>query len=329
MRVTLSDVARAVGVSAKTVSNVVNETGWVSDPVRQKVLEAIERLGYRPNIAARQLRNGITGMVAFGIPNLREPYFAELSSEIVDQAKKSGVTVLVSQTGGSRKDEADFIAGVGFPSVDGLILSPLALEKEDLESRAVKTPLVLVGEHGASISTKTSRHVGIDNVAAAREATQFLLQRGHSRIAAVGVQKEGSTETSRLRYRGYLEALESAGIAFDHDLLGVVSDFNRAEGSRAIEGIIANGSQFDAVFCFNDTMAFGALYSLALHGYRVPEDVEVMGFDDIDEGRYSIPPFSTVNARTDLTANIALEMLTKKTAGDGQHIDVPFEIIER
>src|SRR5690625_4509135 len=98
MRVTLSDVAKKVGVSAKTVSNVVNGTGWVSDAVRVRVLEAIEELGYRPNIAARQLRSGKTGMLALGIPNLREPYFAELAAEIVDRAHDERVTVLITQT---------------------------------------------------------------------------------------------------------------------------------------------------------------------------------------------------------------------------------------
>lgn len=328
MRVTLSDVAKKVGVSAKTVSNVVNGTGWVSDAVRDRVLAAIDELGYRPNIAARQLRTGKTGMLALGIPNLREPYFAELASDIVDRAHDQGVTVLITQTGGIQADERAFISGTGLPSVDGLILSPLSLTREDLQDRASQAPLVLVGEHGASIRTDTSRHVGIDNVAAARRATEFLIAHGRTRIAVVGVQHTGSTETSRLRFRGYVEALEAAGIPLDQNLLGDVPEFTRGDGSNAMDRIIESGAKFDAVFCFNDTLAFGALYSLAVHGVRVPEDVEVMGFDDIDEGRFSLPRFSTVNARTDLTAKFAIDMLTGKGNAE-QQVIIPFEIVNR
>lgn len=328
-RVTLADVAQRVGVSAKTVSNVVNGTGWVSDAVRERVLVAIRDLGYRPNMAARQLRNGKSGMLAFGIPNLREPYFAEFASRFVDIAHDRGVNVLITQTGGLRGDECAFVEGEGLPAVDGIVLSPLALAPEDLSGRRSAIPLILVGEHGAAVAASGMTHVGIDNIAAARAATEHLLSRGRRRIAVIGVQHEGSTETSRLRYQGYRDALEAAGIEVDEGLLGVVGEFNRAEGSRAIDDLLDRGADFDGVFCFNDTMAFGALYSLGVRGRRVPDDVEVVGFDDIDEGRFSIPSFSTISARTDIASRLVLDALTGNEPLEPGHLEVPFAVVER
>lgn len=328
-RVTLNDVAERVGVSAKTVSNVVNGTGWVSDAVRDRVLTAVRELGYRPNTAARQLRNGRSGMLALGIPNLREPYFAELASQFVDVAHERAITVLITQTGANRDDERSFIEGEGLPSVDGIVLSPLALVREDLENRASTTPLVLLGEHGALVSPPEVAHVGIDNVAAARAATEYLIARGRRRIAAIGVQHEGSTETSRLRFQGYRDALATAGIPLDDDLLGVVREFNRAEASGAVDHMLDRGSQFDGIFCFSDTLAFGALYALGVRGRRVPQDVDVVGFDDIDEGRFSIPAFSTINARTDIASRLVLDALTSGEPVHGGHRQVPFDLIER
>jgi DNA-binding LacI/PurR family transcriptional regulator len=325
-RVTLANVAAEVGVSAKTVSNVVNGTGWVSDPVREKVRKAVRELGYRPNTAARQLRNGRSGMLAFGIPNLREPYFAEFAATFVDRAHERGINVLITQTGGDRAAERAFIEGDGLPSVDGIVVSPLTLERQDIVERTSPTPLVLLGEHGSAVSTPDVLHVGIDNVAAARAATQYLLARGRRRIAVVGVQHEGSTDTSHLRTAGYREALAVAGIPVEEELLGVVEDFNRAEGSRVIDDFVNRGIAFDALFCFNDTMAYGALYSLAAHGLST-NDIDVIGFDDIEEGRYVVPAFSTVNARIDLQSDRALDAL-----GDGKtsgRLEVPFLLVER
>ncbi len=327
-RITLADVATQVGVSAKTVSNVVNGTGAVSDAVRERVLEAVQRLGYSPNSAARHLRSGTSGMIAFAVPNLREPYFAEFAADVVDAAGRRGMTVLVHQTGGDREAERRFVEGIALPAVDGLAISPLGLTREDLTARTSPAPLILVGEHGAAIRGDDVAHIGIDNVAASRAATEFLLQRGRRRIAAIGVQREGSTETSSLRYTGYREALAHAGIPEDPTLLGVVSQFTRAEGSRAATDLLSAGATFDALFCFNDTMAFGALHSLAAHGLRVPEQVDVMGFDDIEEGRFSLPAFSTVNAGTRLTADLLLDSLST-SAPPRRHIEVPFHLVPR
>jgi DNA-binding LacI/PurR family transcriptional regulator len=329
-RVTLADIAAQVGVSSKTVSNVVNGTGWVGAEVRARVEAAIEELGYRPNLAARQLRSGSSGVLALALPTLAEPYFAELAAVFVDAAQARGLTVLVAQTGGRREVEVDMLEGVRLPALDGLVLSPLALTRADLDERRSRSALVLLGEHGEALAGTDVHHVGVDNVAAAAAATRALLARGHRRVAAIGVQAEGARDdTSRLRFAGYVQALEEAGLPVDPTLLGRVGDFNRAEGSVAAGRLLDAGARPDALLCFSDSLALGALYTLGVRGVRVPEDVEVMGFDDIAEGRFSVPAFSTVDPGRSGVAERTLDLVTGVDTSEPGHHAVPYALILR
>ena len=158
-RPTLKDVAERVGVSAKTVSNVVNGTGWVADDLKARVREALVEVGYRPNAAARHLRNGKSGMIALAVPELSQPYFAELASAIVRAASERSITVMVNQTDGDPENERIITEGIDAPAMDGLILSPLALSAADLEGRRDKTPLVLLGERSRTSPSTTPRQL--------------------------------------------------------------------------------------------------------------------------------------------------------------------------
>lgn len=290
-RPTLRDVADRVGVSAKTVSNVVNGTGWVTDDLKERVREALVEVGYRPNAAARQLRSGRSGMIALAVPELSQPYFAELASELVRAAQERSITVLVSQTDGLAESERQISDGVGLPVMDGLILSPLALGARELAQRLDTTPLVLLGEH---IGESAFPRVTVDNAAAAEAATAHLIGLGRRRIAAIGAQEAGPNETAVLRLEGYRRALAAAGIPFDESLIGTVDEFHRRDGAAAAERLVNENVEFDAVFAFNDLLAFGAMRALADRGIRVPEEVAIIGFDDVEEGRYSTPTLSTV-----------------------------------
>jgi len=328
-RVTLADVAARVGVSAKSVSNVVNGTGWVSEPVKARILAAIDELDYRPNLAARQLRNGRSGLIALVVPDLREPYFAEFASRFVARAQRRGLTVLIAQTNGDRAAERGMMSGAGFPALDGIVLSPLQLDAADLAQRGDGPPLILIGEEAETLVGPGVHHVGIDNVSAAAAATAHLIAQGRHRIAAVGVQQTGPSATSRLRFEGYQEAIAAAGLEVDPALFATVADFNRAEGSRAVQRLIDDGVAFDALFCFSDSLALGALYTLGTNGIAVPDQVAVMGFDGIEEGRFHIPAFSTVNPGVDDAADTILDVLGSATTPPGAHHSVPYEIIAR
>jgi DNA-binding LacI/PurR family transcriptional regulator len=306
----LKDVALLAGVSMKTVSNVVNDYPFVTPQTREKVRQAIDALDYRPNLSARLLRGGRTGLIALAVPEISMPYFAELAEAVVQQAKTHGWTVLIDQTRGDRDTERNVAEGIKSHLVDGLIVSPLTLTAADIENRRATTPLVLLGER---LTNAPVDHVTIDNVAGARTATEHLLGLGRTRVAAVGSQPRVAGGTSALRLKGYRQALRRAGVPYDKALVAPVTDYHRVDGARAMQALL-DGPRPDAVFCFNDTLALGAVRTLLSKGYRVPDDVAVVGFDDIDEADFSTPTLTTVAPDKAQIAELALGLLDRRIA---------------
>jgi DNA-binding LacI/PurR family transcriptional regulator len=328
MAVRLKDVAQLAGVSVKTVSNVINGYPHVSAATRAKVEEAVEALGYRPNLQARSLRTGRTGVIALGVPRLDEVYFAEVAAHVIEAADRLGLTVLVEQTDGERQRELEVLSGIRPGLVDGVILSPLGLRREDVAQTARRIPVVLLGEH---VSDSTVDHLRIDNVRAAQQLTHSLLAGGRRRVAVVGTPTERHVSAARLRLTGYQRAHEELGIAWHEELWMPAADYRRADGAAAIRRLVDAGSPFDAVFCFNDLLALGALAALRQHGLRVPEDVAVAGFDDIDECAYSVPTLTTVSPDKVQLAVRAVHTLQARLTGveESPDPDVPFAVVER
>lgn len=321
MRTRLKDVAERAGVSVKTVSNVVNGYVHVTPHTRARVEAALAELNYRPNLAARNLRTGRTGVIALAVPELDLPYFAELARHVIAEAERRGHTVLIDQHEGSRDRERVVAAGIRAELIDGLIFSPLTLTAADLAERADQTPLVLLGErmdvanHPHSGQPQAD-HVVIDNIAAARQATAHLLGLGRRRIAAIGAQRGTKGATARLRLRGYRDALRAAHIPHDERLVAETDEYHRADGAAAMARILDAGAPPDAVFCFNDPLALGAMRTLADRRIRIPDDIAVIGFDDIEDGRYSVPTLSTISPDKAEIAARAVDMLSRRLAGD-------------
>ena len=309
----LRDVAAAAGVSVKTVSNVVHGYAHVADDTRLRVQRAIDELRYRPNLSARNLRRGRSGLVALAVPELELPYFAELANHVVRAAEARGWTVLIDQTDGTREREDLVLGGIRAHLIDGVIFNPLASGRRELERRTDQTPLVLLGErvYGGPVD-----HVSIDNVAAAQEVVAHLVGLGRTRIAAIGEQRRRSAGTARLRLRGYTQALKANGLPLDPDLVRTSESYHRADGAAAMEALLALPQPPDAVFCFNDLLALGALRTLRDHGLRVPEDVAVAGFDDIEECAYSTPSLTTVSPDKAAIAAMAVDLLASRLDGD-------------
>ena len=155
-----------------------------------------------------------------------------------------------------------------------------------------------------------SPSVAVDNTAAARAATEHLIAQGCRRIAAIGAQSSGPNETSTLRLEGYRAALYDAGLAHDAALILNVDQYHRADGADAARSLVDRGIAFDGIFAFNDLLALGAMHALAVSGVRIPDDVCVIGFDDIEEGRYSTPALSSVSPDVDDLARRAISILT-------------------
>jgi DNA-binding LacI/PurR family transcriptional regulator len=329
MAVRLKDVAKWAGVSTKTVSNVLNDYVHVTPEMRARVQAAMDELKYRPNLTARSLRTGLTRNVALAVPRLDEPYFAELAAFVIEAAERHGLTVLVEQTDGLQARERQVLSGMPPQLIDGLILSPLALNFDDLQSAEPDRPLVLLGErvHGGRFS-----HVAIDNVAAAGRATQHLLEIGRRRIAVIGYQSFASAVASHLRYQGYVEALRAAGLEVDPALVPAVAVFHRPEGAAAMDQLLDLDEPPDGVFCFNDLLALGAIRSLHNHGVRIPSQVAVVGFDDIEEGRYSLPTLTTIAPDKRQIADFAIRSLLSQIKGENprpEELPVAFSLMVR
>ena len=199
----------------RTVSNVVNDYPYVTAEMRKRVKAAIEELNYQPNLSARYLRRGHSGILAYAVPDLSNVYFADIGNAIIAAAATHAYTVLMDQTLARRASERDVIQGLTPHLIDGVILSPLALEPEDMQPDRAPIPIVLLGDRVYDVPYD---HVTYDNVSTAYMATQHLINLGRRRIAAIGVQELESrpTQTSNLRLRGYTEALASNGLPSDY-----------------------------------------------------------------------------------------------------------------
>ncbi|MGH3660888.1 MAG: LacI family DNA-binding transcriptional regulator [Micromonosporaceae bacterium] len=314
MRARLKDVAERAGVSIKTVSNVVNGHPHVRQETRHKVEQAIEALRYQPNLSARSLRAARSGVIALAMPELDVPYFAELARHIVAAAERRGWTVLIDQTEGSRARERVVVAGIRRELIDGLIFSPLALTGADLAERRDSTPMVLLGERigGDSGDPLVADHVMVDNIAAAHTATTHLAHLGRRRIAAIGAQQVPAGVTARLRLRGYRRALQDAGLGVDPELIRPAPAYHRADGAQAMADLLDLPEPPDAVFCFNDLLALGALRTLWQRGLRAPEDVALAGFDDIEDGRFSTPTLTTIQPDKRQIGELAVQLLAER-----------------
>jgi len=329
MAVRLRDVADHAGVSVKTVSNVVHGHPAVSRPMRAKVQASIEALGYVPNISARSLRTGRSGLIGLAVPGLSDPYFCSVASAVIDAAAARGLSVLVEQTDGEFQRENEVLLGRRPTIVDGLIFSPISVTQAALDEASPAVPLVLLGEH--LVASQRSR-VAVDNVAASAQAVGHLLGLGRRRIAAVGAKRGSTAATAELRLAGYHRALTEAGVQPDEALEVPTDHFTRAAGARAVDSLVASGTAFDALFCFNDLLALGALEALRRHRLAVPEDVAVVGFDDIEEGRHSDPALTTVAPDLTRLAAAAVESIVRRLdeqSPDGESIVVPHHLVVR
>lgn len=317
MTAKLKDVAALAGVSVRTVSNVVNNAPAVAPATRERVLRAIDDLKYRPNLAARNLRQGRTGLIGLAVPEVRSPYFGEIAELLIGAAQDRGWTVLIDRTDGTADRERRLLEGSERHTVDGMIMSPWSLSPSELGRHSAAMPLVVLGEQETG---GTADHVAIDNVSAAREATAHLASLGRRRIAAVGLQPQLSNGTAEQRAQGYRKALAAAGLPVRESLTRSVATLHREEGHRATRDLLNSDEVPDAVFCFSDELALGSLRAAHESGLRVPEDLALVGFDDIEDGRWSSPSLTTVSPDKEQIAERALQCLADRVYGRLGHL---------
>lgn len=328
---TLHDVARAASVSIKTVSNVINGYPHIRPETRERVEAAIELLQYKPNRAARSLRSGRTDMIGLIVPDLRNPYFAELADDVMRAARELGFSVLIEQYDLDRDSELAALRDAHLRGLDGILHSVLTLEQGDAALlERVPVPMVLLGER---LFDSSRDHVTMRNTEGAEAATTHLLDTGRRRILALGSHPDEEMGSPGLRLRGYTDALTKAGIALDDALVIPVDLWHRADGADAMRAVLDAGVPFDGVVAFNDSLALGALRVLLERGVNVPDDVAVIGFDDLDETRYSLPALSTIAPGRSEIAKTAVELLAARIRGTDvsppREIFTDFSLVER
>lgn len=308
----MRDVARHAGVSIMTVSNVVNHKPGVSEATRLLVEESIRQLRYRPNLSARSLARGRTGVLSLCIPEVEIPYFAEISSAMMRAAERASCRIMINQTSWNRDRELDVLRGRAGDLIDGVLLYPATLTHDDLDHVSATTPIVLFG--GSEVFTNAP-HVVIDNAAAAQEATRHLLRLGHRRVAVLGPHLDPQSRKPNRRLLGYARALQEAKLPYSRDLVVDAPEYHRADGLRAMERLLDLDDPPTAVFCLSDLLAVGAMFAVAQRGLRVPDDISLVGFDDIEEARYLLPPLTTVRPDRDDIAVRSLRLLVDRLGG--------------
>jgi Transcriptional regulators len=320
--VTMADVGLRAGVTARTVSNVLSGSTAVRPDTRERVLSAVSELGYRMNTSARSLKTGRTGTITLAIPDLRIDYFADLAGRIMAHAERHDWAVVIEQTGARRDTEVAILSGAQRQHSDGLIFQPHALGPGDERFLTGNDRLVILGDR---IFNGPVDHVTMANTEAARIATQYLIDRGHRRIAAIGVNpRVHSVSAASLRLDGYRQAVEAAGLPLKTPYLVTAEEWHLRDGASGMIQLLNLDEPPDAVFCFNDTLAFGALNALAARGLSAPRDVAIVGFDNVPMAEFSVPPLTTVEPGTDQIAKQAVDLLAARFAGRD---DPPAEIV--
>lgn len=326
-RVTIAHVADRARVSKTTVSHVLSGKRPVASATRERVLATIAELGYRPDGVARTLRTRRSHLVALIVPNIANPFYTTLTRGLDDGMGRSDYRVVICDTEGHAEQELEFVGEMCDRRVDGIVLDSFVLSEASLQQ--------VTGNAipAAWIGGRTVEHPGIDTVTAddeagAFDATMHLIAGGRRRVGMI----TGPPGAGTRRNDGYHRALEEAGLAVDGEIVRQ-GDWTRAGGAAAMRQMLDAGLRPEGVFCGNDLMAIGALDVLRERGLTVPDDVALVGFDDIDAAAMVTPPLTTVlnpAYETGVTAGRLLaSRMTGAYRGGARHALLPCSLVVR
>ena len=315
--VTLEEVAQTAGVSMSTVSRILNGTAVVSAEKKQAVDEAIARLGFVPNPVARGLAGGRTLSVGVVTQSIDSPFYGVGLRGIEEELDKAGYSPLFVSGHWNAAEEARCIEVLRSRRVDGIIVLTGRLSDSALRACAKALPVVVTGR---TLKAPGLFALNFDNFEGARLATHHLLALGHRRIAFISGDM-GHPDANE-RHRGYRAALEAAGIVYEPALV-VPGLYHEESGLQAVERLLASGESFTAIFAANDQMAIGASLALQRRRLRVPDDVSLVGFDDLLAARYANPPLSTVHHPAYEMGRLAASAMLQLLRGEKPDAAVP------
>ena len=306
--VTIRDVAQRAGVSIAAVSRALNESGYVSSEIKQRVREAVQDLHYRPHDSARGLKLQRTNTIGLVIADITNPFYAELAAGVLSSAKKWGYHVILAAMDEEPAQEEEYLNVLMEKRVAG-ILAVATGQNSRLWREAIDLGIKVVLVDRKVASSPDADAVLLDNVKGGYDATAYLIALGHRRIGIISGPL--STTTGQGRLHGYYKALEEAALPIDPELVQMVS-FKRQSGIQAMEQLLAVRKPPTAIFASNNLHGEAAMFALRQRGIRIPEDISLIMFDDVPWASLTMPPLTVVAQPTSLLGTHAVEQLMQR-----------------
>ncbi|AJR08966.1 LacI family DNA-binding transcriptional regulator [Photobacterium gaetbulicola] len=319
---TIKDVARMAGVSTTTVSHVINKTRFVAEATQKKVLAAVEELNYAPSAVARSLKCNTTRTIGMLVTKSTNPFFAEVVHGVEEFCYGAGYTLILCNTEGNLSKQRDYLRMLAEKRVDGLLVMCSDLDEQLLEllERQKETPMVIMDWGPESPHTDKIQ----DNAElGGYVATKFFIEHGHKTIGCLTGHSEKTA--CRERLKGYRKAMAEAGLEVKEEWI-LEGDFECESAVAAAKQFIAMEERPTAIFCFNDIMAMAMISTFQQAGINVPEDISIVGYDNIDLAPYFSPPLTTIHQPKRRLGKSAVEILMQRVK-DKEHAPQVFEMI--
>jgi LacI family transcriptional regulator len=304
---TIYEVSKLAGVSLATVSRVINNSGKVTSATRSKVEAAMRELGYRPNAIAQSLASSRSNSVGLLVPELHGPFFGIMMSSIEDELRASGKHLIISAGHSDEQEERESIEFLISRQCDALILHCFAVPNSYLLGLVQSELAVFV--IGRDIPGLSERCFYLDNEEGSYLATRALIELGHSNLAYLAGPLWKSD--AKARYQGFRRALDEAGLAFHEELL-TEGNYQEVTGREGMRQLLRTGTPFSGIVCANDEMAVGVIDEARERGMRIPDDLSVIGFDNVFFTRYMHPALSTVNYPVDVMGRMAAKCVLRE-----------------
>lgn len=303
----INDVANVAGVSITTVSHVVNKTRFVSEELTNKVLDAMEELNFSPNTLARSLRIGKTNTIGLILPDISNQFFSEIARKIEDRGFKYGYSVVLCNSENNTSKEKKYLETLANKQMDGIIhISSTGSEDISQILNELNIPLVLTDRYETPINKDV---VYINNYKGGYDATNYLIKLGHKKIGCIS--GPANITLSKERVRGYTSALEEAGIEVDDSLIRF-GNYDSQSGRIAARELLSLPNLITAIFACNDMMALGAMKEIIDREMRIPDDISIVGFDDIPLSQMISPSLTTISQPIEEMATCLIDLLLEK-----------------
>lgn len=325
--ISMSDISKMAGVSVATVSRIINQNGRYSAETERKVRAIIEKYNYTPNMAAKGLKTRRSNFVGIIVPDITNEFFAQIIQEIQNGLRTQGYMTFVCNTGEDEMVEQQYISMLGAVNLAGLIF--VSGNTRTVENGLQNLPAIYI-DRAPEVDNREALVVESDNYGGAKLAVQELVQKGCRRIAFIDSSKVISSYS--FRYSGYRDQLMLAGLEAPENLHLRVKEISFHEARRAVEQLLDSGEEFDGIFCASDWLALGAIAALEGRGLGVPEQVKVVGFDDISVAGLIAKPLTTIHQQTDVLGRTAAEEILRLIGGEpikAQRIQIGVSLVSR